>query len=105
MSNAADFEARAREVALINGHPAPTAEDRVQARNEMRGDDLPPTIDEDLDSSRSLTRDPSEPASNFGSEKRNQETEGSQNNAERLVNEGVAEAQHEQMIAARRSRQ
>jgi hypothetical protein len=100
----ADIEARARENALINGHASPTSADRVQANHELRGDHLPPTIDEDSTSSRALTRDPSEPASHFGSETPNQESDDAQNNAERMVIEGVEEAQHDQMIAARRRR-
>jgi|SRR6185369_9082736 len=101
----ADLEARAREIALINGRPNPTTADRLQAKHEFRGDNLPPTIDEDSNSSRALTRDPSEPTSNFGSETPNQEADDAQNNAERMVIEGVEEAQHEQMIAARRRQQ
>jgi hypothetical protein len=98
----ADLEARAKEIALINGRETPTTADRLQARHEFRGDNLPPPINENSNSSHAITRDPSEPTSNFGSETPNQEADDSQNNAERMVIEGVEEAQHEQMIAARR---
>ena len=101
----ADLEARAREIALINGRQSPTTADRMQAKREFRGENLPPTSNEDSNSSRALTRDPSEPTSNFGHETPAQEPDDTQNNAERMVIEGVEEAGHEQMIAARRRHQ
>lgn len=95
-----DMEIRAQEIALINGRSIATTEDRRQAKHELRGDNLPPIGDTGADSSRALTRDPSEPLSNFGSEKARQDADDGQNMVERLVIEGVEEAQHDQMVAA-----
>ena|SRR5882724_1075803 len=100
----ADLAGRAREIALTNGRSRPTADDYRQAKAELQGKNLPPTSDVDATSSRGLTRDPSEPISNYGSEKPGQEADDGQKATERLVIEGVEEAQHEQMVAARRRR-
>jgi hypothetical protein len=100
----ADVASRAAEIALTNGRSSPTPDDFRQARQELHGDNLPPTSDSDETSSRGITRDPSEPVSNYGSEKPTQEAEDGQKATERLVLEGVEEAQHEQMVAGRRRR-
>ena len=101
----ADMTARANEIALTNGRSSPTSEDFRQARQELHGDNLPPTSDSDATGSMGITRDPSEPVSNYGSEKPTQEADDGQKATERLVMEGVEEAQHEQMVAARRRRE
>src|SRR5882757_8001051 len=73
-----DVTARAREIALTNGRASPIPEDFRQARHELRGDNLPPTSDVESESSRAITRDPSEPISNYGSETPTQEAEDGQ---------------------------
>ena len=99
---AKELKTRAREIALINGHSTPTDDDRDQAKHDLQGDSLPPTSDTEDTSNHALTRDPSEPVSNYGSQTPTPETEDEQNSSERMVVEGVEEAQHDQMLAARR---
>ena len=98
----ADIEQRARELALIEGHSAVRDEDRRRASEEMQGNDIPPLGDEDAEGTSSLSRDPSEPASTPGRQIPDMENEEEQFTTERLVAEGVSEAEHDQMLAARR---
>ena len=98
-----DVQQRAEEIASIEGH-APSSEDREQAEHELAGDTLPPTTDDDAEGVGSLSRDPSEPASNPGRQIPDREDEGGQSTIERLVADGVNEAEHDQMLAARRQR-
>lgn len=96
------IEERAREIALLAGRDEPTAEDRKLALRELQGRSL---IHEDAsDDSRpsvAITRDPSEPPSVPGHQVL-APTGDPEDIPARLVEEGVEEAQHEQMIAARR---
>src|SRR5882672_9507026 len=101
---ARDLAQRTDEIASIAGHPSPTANDRDEAERELRGNAIPPTGDVEGLGVGAVTRDPSEPPSNFGVEKPNYEADDEQKAAERLVLEGVEEAQHEQMVAARRQK-
>ena len=96
-----DIERRAREIARIEAH-APSREDRQQAERELAGGDLPPTTDDDAESVGGLSRDPSEPVSIPGRQIPDREDESGQSTVERLVADGVNEAEHEQMLAARR---
>lgn len=98
----ADIEQRAKEIAMIEGHRAVRDDDRRQAAQELRGNDIPPLGDEDAEGSSSLSRDPSEPASTPGRQIPDRENEEEQFTTERLVAEGVSEAEHDQMLAARR---
>lgn len=98
-----DIDERSEEIARIEGH-AMSAGDREQAERELAGDDLPPTTDEDAESIGGLSRDPSEPRSIPGRQVPDQEEESGQSAIERLVSDGVNEAEHEQMLAARRQR-
>jgi hypothetical protein len=104
VSGAGDIDTRADENARIEGHSAVTGEDRVRANQEFAGDDLPPLTDDDAQGISSLSRDPSEPASEPGHQVPNQETEDEEFAAERLVTEGVNEADYDQMLAARKRR-
>jgi len=99
-----DIERRAHELASINGRPprAVTARDFLEARRELAGEDLPPTIADDAEGRGALSRDPSEPPSEFGHKVPDLEGIDEQQAAESLAEEGVEEAQHEQMLAARR---
>ena len=102
LSDQADLEQRARELARIEGHRLVRDDDRRQAADELSGKDIPPLGDEDAEGTSSLSRDPSEPASIPGRQIPDQENEEEQFTTERLVAEGVSEAEHDQMLAARR---
>jgi hypothetical protein len=104
LTDETDIEKRAREVASIEGHRAVNNDDRRQAQSELNGDDIPSVSDEDAQGISSLSRDPSEPASTPGRQIPDREGEDEQLATERLVAEGVNEAEHDQMVAARRKR-
>ncbi len=99
-------ELRAKELALIDGRRADSVndQDRARALAELRGAHLPETTFDDGEADAGLSRDPSEPRSISGgrtpiyNEPEDQETQ------ERLVLEGVEEAQHDQMLASRRNK-
>lgn len=93
---------RALELAVIEGRASATREDFDRARAELRGRTLPPTSDDDSSSMDSLSRDPSDPPANHGHQIPNREGADEEVAVERLVAEGVEEAQHDQMLAARR---
>lgn len=97
-----DLKRRAREIAEINGHNAESENDLVEARAELDGSTLPPTTGDDVEGTAGLIRDPSEPPSITGHQTPNREGPDEQKAVERLVAEGSAEAQHDQMLAARR---
>jgi len=99
-----DVEQRAGEVARIEGHRAISDEDRRQAELELNGDDLPPLAGEDAEGIGALSRDPSEPPSNPGHQVPDQLSEDEQSVSERLVAEGVNEAELDQMLAARKQK-
>jgi hypothetical protein len=98
----ADIERRANEIARIEGHSGVRDDDRRRADEELRGHDIPPLGDEEAEGTSSLSRDPSEPASIPGHQIPDRENEEEQFTTERLVSEGVSEAEHDQMLAARR---
>jgi hypothetical protein len=100
----ADIERRARELADIDGRSGAeiTDQDLARARAELHGNTLPETTVEDSEANVGLTRDPSEPPSNSGREATVREGHDEEKAVERLTLEGVDEAQHDQMIAARR---
>ncbi len=95
---------RARELADIDGRSGAeiTDDDLARARAELRGDHLPATTVEDEEATGGLTRDPSEPASITGRETPTREGPDEEKAIERMALEGVEEAQHDQMLAARR---
>ncbi|MDF3057495.1 MAG: hypothetical protein K0R17_1710 [Rariglobus sp.] len=97
---------RARELAIIDGRSAEevTEEDLARSRAELRGEHLPDTTLEDAVATAALTRDPSEPASHTGVQAPEQNEPEDQEVMERLVLEGVEEAQHDQMLADRHRR-
>jgi hypothetical protein len=94
--------ARALELASIDGRAAAGHEDYAQARAELLGKTLPVADDSDPASMDSLSRDPSDPPANHGRQTPNREGPDEEVALERLVAEGVEEAQHDQMLAARR---
>lgn len=100
----ADIERRARELADIDGRSgaAITDDDIARARAELLGLNLPDTTVDDEEAAAGLSRDPSEPPSIRGRELPPHEGPDEEKAVERLTLEGVEEAQHEQMLAARR---
>jgi hypothetical protein len=100
----ADIVHRARELADIDGRSGAeiTEDDVARAKAELLGLRLPGTMVEDKSSETGLTRDPSEPPSTVGHEVKLREGADEEKAVERLALEGVEEAQHEQMLAARR---
>lgn len=100
-----DVEKRAREIAVIRGRDADlvSEEDREEAYAELQGALLPETSVTDGESRGGITRDPSEPISDSGHQvlSRDQSGEDEDETQERLATEGVEEAQHDQMLAAR----
>lgn len=99
-----DIERRARELATIDGRSGaqPTEDDLARAQAELLGLNLPATTMEDEEARAAVSRDPSEPASIRGREAVTQEGPDEEKAVERMALEGVEEAQHEQMLAARR---
>ena len=100
----ADIERRARELAAIDGRSGAeiTDDDLARARAELLGLQLPATTAEDNEADAGLNRDPSDPPSVSGHETPLREGSDPEKALERLALEGVEEAQHEQMLAARR---
>jgi hypothetical protein len=99
-----DIRRRARELASINGVPPKVVSEEylALARRELRGENLPAVTTEDSEAVGAMTRDPSEPPSISGRQIPDIEEPDGQEDRERLTEEGVEEAQHEQMLAARR---
>lgn len=102
-----EIERRAREIALIegNGDETVTEEHRARALAELSGALLPETTVEDAESRGAISRDPSEPPSLSGTGAPIVAEPNEQADLEHLVLEGVEEAQHDQMLAARRRRE
>jgi hypothetical protein len=100
-----DIQRRAREIALIKGRESrdPTVDDMEEARAELSGDTVSAVTTDNGESSGGLSRDPSEPSSNYGSQTPNILEPDEQEALEHLTLEGVEEAQHEQMLESRRS--
>ncbi len=94
---------RAQEIAGTEGRPEATIDDREQAETELLGGGLPPLLEDDAETMDSLSRDPSDPPAHHGRQIPNQEVNDDEN-TERLVMEGVEEAQHDQMLSARRNK-
>lgn len=101
IASPADVEQRARELATIADRATVTDEDRRQARAQFQDRDLPETVNEDADSTQSLSRDPSDPLADRGHQVPEYGMADEKADLERLALEGVEEAQHEQMLQAR----
>lgn len=100
-----DIERRARELAALAGHPAQpefTEQFRAQAHRELSGENLSSTTDEADEIPNAISRDPSEPVAQFGHQVPDIDEPNEQTILENLTEEGVEEAQHEQMLAARK---
>ena len=98
------IEVRARELAVIDGRSASavTDDDRRRGREELLGLHLPDTTLEEAESDDRMTRDPADPVANAGRQTPMRNESEDQEVMERLALEGVEEAQHDQMLAARR---
>ncbi len=97
------IERRAHELAIIKGRSTVSASDRRFACQELQARELPRTMSDDSASiALSLTRDPREPASVLGHQTLIPDEGDDQDMVERLALEGVEEAQHDRMLAARR---
>lgn len=104
----ADIERRARELALIRGVPNEVTDaDRQQARRELIGGETPAPSDEEARVAAVVSRDPSEPPEIAPEERPagggNADDEEAM--VERLALQGVEEAQHDQMVQARKRRE
>lgn len=97
----ADIDRRARELALIENRAEPNEDDRARALAEFNDRHLPDPVNEDAESTRSLSRDPSDPMADRGHQVPEYGAEDEKAALENLALEGVEEAQHEQMLAAR----
>ncbi len=97
----ADIERRARELAEIDNRVVISNEDRERARAEFLDRDLPPALNEDADTMQSMSRDPSDPATDRGHQAPDYVADDEDTALQRLALEGVEEAQHDQMTAAR----
>jgi len=100
-----DIEQRASEIAEIEGRGTVEADNRQQATDEMEGRSLPDATTEDDQSVGSLSRDPSDPPAFYGKAAPNFSEPNEQEELEHLVLDGVEEAQHDQMLEARKRRE
>lgn len=102
-----DIDQRAGELAEIQGRDASAVqpEDLQQATEELAGLNLPDATTEDDQSIGSLSRDPSDPPAFYGKATPNVFEPNEQEDLEHMVLDGVEEAQHEQMLEARKRRQ
>src|SRR4051812_10462257 len=101
-----EIRERAAELASINGRGGEgvTEDDLQQAREELLGRNLPEATTDDSESSGSLSRDPSDPPSLTGHQVPDRMGPDEEQMVEKLVIEGVEEANHEQMLEGRRKR-
>lgn len=97
----ADIHQRAKELALIENRTEPNDDDRTRALAEFGDRNLPDAVNEDADSMRSLSRDPSDPLSDRGHQVPEYGTDDEKAALEKMTLEGVEEAQHEQMVQSR----
>lgn len=98
-----EVEKRAGEIATIRSGSADriSENDRQEAWAELQGELLPATTDTNGESLGALSRDPSESVAISGRHISNHEGENDSSARELLATEGVEEAQHDQMLAAR----
>jgi hypothetical protein len=90
-------EVRAREIALINGRSRDqvTDSDRDEARRELTGAEA---IDPQAEPEARAEVKQWEPAGSGGEQAPTLPAHDEQTDVERLVEEGIAEAEHEQMV-------
>jgi hypothetical protein len=101
----ADVQRRARELSLIRtGHENYTADDIDAAEHELIFGTGPAAMTDDAESSVSANRDPSDPLSEHGTMEARRESAEENTTPEKLALQGVEEAQHDQMVEARRQK-
>jgi hypothetical protein len=102
-----EIEKRAREIAMIAGRDEDDVrpQDLAQAQAELEGRTTQETTVEDADSVGSMSRDPSIPPSFHDKPKSNVFEPNEQEELEHMVLDAVEEAQHDQMVEARKRRQ
>lgn len=88
---------RAIELALIEGREAPTEEDVTQAYRELHGE----SARDDTAGMQAAVSERDMVASTLGRQAERHEPEGADSIGEELVEEGLEEASHDQMLAAR----
>jgi hypothetical protein len=99
----ADIERRARELALIANRSEPNDDDRTRALGEYHDRHLPDAVNEDAESMQSMSRDPSDPPVDRGRQAPEYGGDDEKTALENLALEGVEEAQHDQMLEARKN--
>lgn len=97
----ADVERKAKELAAIDNRMQATEQDRKRARAEFLDGDLPPSVNEDAETMQSMSRDPSDPATDRGRQMPDYVESDEDTSLQWMALEGVEEAQHDQMTAAR----
>lgn len=100
----ADIERRAAELCLIrSGHTHYSEADLQAAERELYGDTTPASTAEDARSEVFLSRDPAEPRGLPGHQSSEFAPDEDEENEEpeRLVIQGIEEAQHDLMVQAR----
>jgi hypothetical protein len=102
----ADIERRASELARIRDDRAEVTEsDLITAARELLGENSPATMVEDQAAEVSVTRDPADVPVKTGHKAEEAPAPADENaEPERLAIQGVEEAQHDQMVEARRAR-
>lgn len=99
----ADVERRARELCLIRtGREDYAEEDLVAAQRELLIGQDPAAAADDAETFISANRDPSDPVNDAGAMPAPAEPEDENAAPEKLAIQGVEEAQHDQMIEARK---
>jgi hypothetical protein len=100
------LEQRAQELAEIRGAGQRyTENDLREAERELRGRDLPVSSSEEDVAETGVGRDPSNPPSEHGHHVPDMPADDENEASARLAQEGVDEAQHDLMLAARRRRE
>jgi hypothetical protein len=99
-----DVQRRARELSLLRtGSEDYTAEDIEDAERELMLGHDPATMTDDEPTFASATRDPSDPLATQGEMYDTVATADENADPERLAVQGVEEAQHDQMVEARKA--
>lgn len=97
----AELERRALEIALIGNRTVPNDDDRALALSEFQDRNLPDAINEDAETMRSMSRDPSDPMVDRGHQVPEYGGDDEKTALEKMALEGVEEAQHDQMVQSR----
>ena len=92
---------RAQELAIINGHEEFSEEDWREAKRELHGGHEQFTENRDMEMS-SMISEHDMVVGSVGHHTENRRTEDPDHMSEELIAEGMDEAVHEQMLAARR---